>query len=148
VPPGIEAFRTSGAAAAVDTSVVIKRRKRRLRRRRRGAASTWRRCAKTPRGRFCSGMPAGHRRRRDSWTRSTTAVLAGRDVLCPEGERLQGLGKANRRLIVFLQERRPQAVAALDVDATILESQKRSALPTYDGRTGCQPVAALWAEQA
>ena len=64
-----------------------------------------------------------------------------------EGERLQGLAKANRRLIAFLQERRPQATATLDIDATILESQKRSALPTYDGRTGYQPVVALWAEQ-
>jgi hypothetical protein len=43
-----------------------------------------------------------------------------------EGERLQGSAKANHRLIAFLQERRPQAVATLDVDATILESQKPS----------------------
>jgi len=64
-----------------------------------------------------------------------------------EGERLQGLAKASRRLIGFLQERRPQAVATIDVDATILESQKRSALATYDGRTGYQPVVALWSEQ-
>jgi len=64
-----------------------------------------------------------------------------------EGERLQGLGAANRRLIAFLQERAPQAVATIDLDATILESHKRSALATYDGRTGYQPVVALWAEQ-
>jgi hypothetical protein len=38
-------------------------------------------------------------------------------------------------------------VATIDVDATILESRKRSALATYDGRTGYQPVVALWAEQ-
>ncbi len=38
-------------------------------------------------------------------------------------------------------------MATIDVDATILESQKRSALATYDGRTGYQPVIALWAEQ-
>jgi hypothetical protein len=64
-----------------------------------------------------------------------------------EGERLQGLAKASRRLIGFLQERRPQAMATIDVDATILASQKRRALATYDGRTGYQPVVALWAEQ-
>jgi hypothetical protein len=29
----------------------------------------------------------------------------------------------------------------------ILESQKQSATATYDGRTGYQPVIALWAEQ-
>jgi hypothetical protein len=38
-------------------------------------------------------------------------------------------------------------VATIDVDATILASQKRSARATYDGRTGYQPVVALWAEQ-
>ena len=64
-----------------------------------------------------------------------------------EGPRLQGLSAANRRLIAWLQERAPQAVATIDVDATILESQKRSALATYDGRSGYQPVVALWAEQ-
>jgi hypothetical protein len=41
-----------------------------------------------------------------------------------------------------LQERRPQAVATIDLDAT-----KRSALAPYDGRTGYQPVVALGAEQ-
>jgi len=38
-------------------------------------------------------------------------------------------------------------MATIDVDATILESQKRAARWTYDGRTGYQPVIALWAEQ-
>jgi hypothetical protein len=64
-----------------------------------------------------------------------------------EGPRLQGLAQANRRLVAWLQERRPQTVATIDVDATILESQKRAARWTYDGRTGYQPVIALWAEQ-
>ena len=64
-----------------------------------------------------------------------------------EGERLQGLAQANRRLIAYLQERSPQRTATIDIDATILESEKRAALPTYDGRTGYQPVIALWAEQ-
>jgi len=64
-----------------------------------------------------------------------------------EGERLQGLGAANRRLIAWLQEHRPQAAATIDLDATILESQKQSAHGTYDGRRGYQPVIALWAEQ-
>ena len=64
-----------------------------------------------------------------------------------EGPRLQGLAQANRRLVAWLQERRPQSVATVDVDATILESQKRSAFATDDGRSGDQPVAALWTEQ-
>jgi hypothetical protein len=64
-----------------------------------------------------------------------------------EGERLQGLAAVGRRLIHFLQERAAQSTATIDLDATILESQKRAARPTYDGRTGYQPVVALWAEQ-
>jgi hypothetical protein len=64
-----------------------------------------------------------------------------------EGERLQGLAVAGRRLIGFLQERAPQSTVTIDLDATILESQKRAACSTYDGRTGYQPVIALWAEQ-
>jgi post-segregation antitoxin (ccd killing protein) len=57
------------------------------------------------------------------------------------------LAKASRRLIGFLQQRRPQAVATIDGDATILDSPKRAARWTDDGRTGDQPVVALWAEQ-
>ena len=64
-----------------------------------------------------------------------------------DGGRLRGLRSAGRHLIAWLQEHRPQAVATIDVDATILDSQKRSARPTYDGRTGYQPVIAPWAEQ-
>jgi hypothetical protein len=60
---------------------------------------------------------------------------------------LQGLTAASRRLVAFLQERRPQATATIDLDATILESHKQSAKSTYDGRRGYQPVIALWAEQ-
>jgi len=60
-----------------------------------------------------------------------------------EGERLQRLTAANRRLIAFLQERRPVPTATIDLDATVLESHKRAAQPVYDGRTGYQPVIAL-----
>jgi hypothetical protein len=64
-----------------------------------------------------------------------------------EGERLQGWAVGCRRLVAWLQERAPQARATIDVDATILACQKQAALPTDDGRTGYQPVVALWAEQ-
>ncbi len=59
---------------------------------------------------------------------------------------LEGLGSVNTHLVSYLQKRCPEAVATLDVDATILESHKRCAKPTYDGRRGYQPVLALWAE--
>jgi hypothetical protein len=164
VPLLIEAFRMSGAAAVVDEQVLIKRRKRGLTPAQlvEGLFSLW-----AAGGERCDDLAA---LREDS----ALALLLGHGLPAPqtardfleafdeaapplwqgetchvqgEGERLQGLAKASRRLIGFLQERRPQAVATLDVDATILESQKRAARWTYDGRTGFQPVVALWAEQ-
>ena len=43
-----------------------------------------------------------------------------------EGERLQGLGAANRRLIAWLQEHRPQAVATIDLDARSSRAPSRA----------------------
>jgi hypothetical protein len=164
VPLLIEAFRTSGAAAVLDEQVSIKRRKRGLTASQlvEGLFSLWaaggERCEDLAPLRedaalallLGHGLPAPQTARDflDAFDEAVPPLWQGeRCQVQGEGERLQGLAKANRRLIAFLQERRPQAVATIDVDATILESQKRSALPTYDGRTGYQPVVALWAEQ-
>jgi hypothetical protein len=164
VPLLIEAFRTSGAAALVDANVVIKRRKRGLTPSElvEGLFSLWaaggERCEDLAPLRedaalallLGHGLPAPQTARDflDAFDEAVPPLWQGERCRVPgEGARLQGLAQANRRLIAFLQERRPQAVATLDVDATILASQKRSALPTFDGRTGYQPVVALWAEQ-
>lgn len=164
VPLLIEAFRASGAAAVVDASVVIKRRKRGLTPSQlvEGLFSLWaaggERCEDLAPLRedaalallLGHGLPAAQTARDflDAFEETVPPLFQGeRCQVQGEGERLQGLAKASRQLIAFLQERRPQAVATIDVDATILESQKRSALTTYDGRTGYQPVVALWAEQ-
>ena len=64
-----------------------------------------------------------------------------------ESERLSGLAEANAELIGFVQTHRRESQATLDVDATILESDKRAAKPTYQGGKGYQPVSVLWAEQ-
>ena len=164
VPLLIEAFRTSGAAAVVDASVVIKRRKRGLTPSQlvEGLFSLWaaggERCEDLAPLRedaalallLGHSLPAPQTARDflDAFDEAVPPLWQGEKChVQGEGERLQGLAKASRRLIGFLQERRPQAVATIDVDATILESQKRSALATYDGRTGYQPVVALWSEQ-
>ncbi|MGH2355941.1 MAG: transposase, partial [Chloroflexota bacterium] len=164
VPLVIEAFRTSGAAAVLDASVVIKRRKRGLAPAALagGLFALWaaggERCDDLAQLRedtalallLGHGLPAPQTARDflDAFDEAAPPLWQGeRCQVQGEGQRLQGLAKANRRLIGFLQERRPQAMATLDIDATILESQKRSALATYDGRTGYQPVVALWAEQ-
>jgi len=60
---------------------------------------------------------------------------------------LQGLGASNRQLLVWGQERTPERTATLDVDGSIYETHKRSALASYEGTPGYQPVTVLWAEK-
>lgn len=67
--------------------------------------------------------------------------------LPPESDALKGLAEANAKLLRFVQAHRAETSATLDVDATILDSDKRAAKPTYQGGKGYQPVSVLWAEQ-
>jgi len=60
---------------------------------------------------------------------------------------LRGLAAVQRHLLGALQERAPQTHATLDVDATVIASDKRTALPVYEGGTGYQPLQVWWAEQ-
>ena len=60
---------------------------------------------------------------------------------------LEGLGRVNRDLVQRCGERCPdQRIATVDQDATIIESRKREAKPTYEGQRGYQPMLAVWAE--
>ena len=60
---------------------------------------------------------------------------------------LEGLGLVNRDLVQHFGERAPdQRIATVDQDATIIESHKQQALPTYEGMRGYQPMLAAWAE--
>ena len=64
-----------------------------------------------------------------------------------ESEALEGLGKVNQDLVQRFGERcADQKIATVDQDATIIESQKREALYTYEGSRGYQPMLAVWAE--
>jgi hypothetical protein len=59
----------------------------------------------------------------------------------------EGLGRVNRDLVQRFGERLPeQRIATVDQDATIIESRKQQALPTYAGERGYQPMLAVWAE--
>lgn len=64
-----------------------------------------------------------------------------------ESAPLVGLGRANRTLIAGLQRGARARTATLDVDATLVESDKDAATIAYDGTRGYQPVVVLWAEQ-
>ena len=78
------------------------------------------------------------------------ALAADRVSYIPEeNPALQGLGQVNQDVVRELGRRcAEQKIATLDVDATIIESWKREAKPTYEGSTGYQPVLALWAEMS
>jgi hypothetical protein len=64
-----------------------------------------------------------------------------------ETELLQGLGKVHRDLICNATVREQPWQATLDMDALVIESDKREAFYTYLNGRGYQPVIVYWAEQ-
>ncbi len=73
---------------------------------------------------------------------------AGPEATIPEESApLAGLGRAHRTLVAGLQRGARERTATLDVDATLVESDKAAATVAYDGTRGYQPVVVLWAEQ-
>ena len=60
---------------------------------------------------------------------------------------LRSLAQVNQELVEEIGRRCiDQKIATIDLDATIIESWKKEAQPTYQGGKGYQPVLALWAE--
>lgn len=62
-------------------------------------------------------------------------------------EALRGLGKVNAQLVAFVQSRWLKKQATLDMDATLVETQKEEALASYRGYLAYQPLTTYWAEQ-
>lgn len=62
-------------------------------------------------------------------------------------EALRGLGKANGKLVGFVQSRLPLEEATLDMDATLAETEKRDAQYSYQGYKAYQPLTTYWAER-
>ncbi|RPI60951.1 MAG: IS1380 family transposase [Planctomycetaceae bacterium] len=60
---------------------------------------------------------------------------------------LAGFAKINATMLAFAQRNAPQETATLDMDATLIETFKRSALYCYKGFKGYQPLNVWWAEQ-
>ncbi len=60
---------------------------------------------------------------------------------------LSGLAEVNRIIVDHVQSRNTQPIATIDMDAVIVECDKRDARTTYEGTRGYQPVVAFWAEQ-
>ncbi len=79
------------------------------------------------------------------------AFLEGRrphEAFVPEEtEMLEGLQSVQRKLIRKATRGEQPWKATIDLDATVIESQKREASFTYLGDKGYQPVNAYWAEE-
>lgn len=62
-------------------------------------------------------------------------------------EHLKALGRVNRDLVAFVQSRSPQSRATLDMDATLVGSEKDHALWCYQHYKAYQPFNIYWFEQ-
>ena len=61
-------------------------------------------------------------------------------------EALRELRKVNADLVSFVQRRSPHSQATLDMDATLVETQKQEALYSYMKHKAYQPLTTYWAE--
>ena len=71
----------------------------------------------------------------------------GRAFIPPPSAALTGLSKVNRDCLAFLQRHHCESTATLDMDATLIETQKREALFCYKKFRAFQPLNVWWAEQ-
>ena len=62
-------------------------------------------------------------------------------------ENILGLSRINKEMLEFLQLNNPEKVATIDMDATIIRSQKKQAQYSYKKCKGYQPLNARWCEQ-
>jgi Transposase DDE domain group 1 len=71
----------------------------------------------------------------------------GKASIPASNQHLQGLIKVNRDFIASVQSRHPSTDATLDMDATLVHTQKEDALFSYKGYKAYQPLNVWWAEQ-
>lgn len=62
-------------------------------------------------------------------------------------EHLRALGRVNRDFVAFVQSRAPKPQATLDMDATLVSSQKEQAQWSYQSCRAYQPFNTYWFEQ-
>jgi hypothetical protein len=65
----------------------------------------------------------------------------------PRSAALASLTSINHDLIASVQQKSPSGTATLDIDATLIETEKKNALFCYEGYRAYQPVNVFWAEQ-
>jgi quinol monooxygenase YgiN len=62
-------------------------------------------------------------------------------------EALRGLWEVHKEFLGYVQRRRPQEQATVDLDATLVETSKEGAQWSYKGYKAYQPLNAYWHEQ-
>lgn len=77
----------------------------------------------------------------------TTEVSPKGSAFIPHSPGLDDLARVNRDLIASYQKRHPVSTAILDIDATLVHTQKKDALFCYEGYKAYQPLNVFWAEQ-
>jgi len=73
--------------------------------------------------------------------------IEGKAVIPPLAELLSGLERINAELVAAVNEQNPVDQATLDMDATLIETQKNDALFCYKGFKAYQPLNTYWAEK-
>ena len=74
-------------------------------------------------------------------------AAAGAAFIPAVTEELEGLWRVNQALLAFLHQHQPARLATLDMDATLIETDKRDALYCYEKFKAYQPLNCWWAEQ-
>jgi len=72
---------------------------------------------------------------------------AGKAYIPVANEYLRGFAKVNGVFLSFVQKHNPQKTATLDMDATLVETNKSEALYCYKGFKSYQPLNTWWSEQ-
>jgi hypothetical protein len=72
--------------------------------------------------------------------------VPGKAFIPQANEHLSGLCRVNTDLAAFAQRQQQQRIATLDMDATLVETNKRDALYCYKGYKSYQPLNTWWAE--
>ena len=71
----------------------------------------------------------------------------GKAFIPAPNQHLSGLARVNRDFVASVQKRQPRIDATLDMDATLVETQKGDALFSYKGYKAYQPFNVWWGEQ-
>jgi hypothetical protein len=72
----------------------------------------------------------------------------GKAFIPAANKHLRGFAKVNRDFLAFLQNNNPHKTVTLDMDATLVETNKSDSLFCYKGFKAYQPLNIWWFEQA